>query len=329
MSRSQYWCFTIANPQNDNFINIPCEYMIFQLELTQLLHYQGYITFLDCKRMQTVKNIFTLYDNNHVHLESRKGTHKEAKDYCMKKETQIDGPYEIGDDSNIPQNEEKKGKRSDLLYIQDMINNGSSYREIEQKYFGQCVRYSKFIKEKVNERDSIIFNDDEKIDNNKKELRIWQLQALKIIENMKPKEVIWIYGVKGHEGKSHLADHIILNQSGYLATNKKSENITYLYDKEKVIVFNYTRENDKKISYQLIEEFLDGRIVSTKYEPQKKYVRNPKVIVFANWPPESGKITEEKLKIYEIVEFEDNKEGRLAKRDIVLHSKESTKTYYN
>jgi len=49
-----------------------------------------------------------------------------------------------------------------------------------------------------------------------------------------------------------------------------------------------------------MEEFSDGRIISTKYEPVKKYVSNPKVIILANWPPLSDKLSDKRLVVYSI-----------------------------
>ena len=84
-------------------------YLVYQLErapTTGILHYQGYVEFKRSTKMGGVKKAL---GSDTVHLEPRQGTRDQARGYCMKEESRIDGPYEFGQYV-----ESEQGKRSDL-----------------------------------------------------------------------------------------------------------------------------------------------------------------------------------------------------------------------
>lgn len=137
---SQYWCFTINNPTvNDNLcienLRIASSYLIYQLEQgeNETEHYQGYVEFSNRKRGTTVKNIIP-----RGHLEMRRGTSKEAADYCRKAESRLDGPWEFGVLS-----QPKQGSRNDLTAVKEAIDEGKSITYISQQHFASFVRYRK------------------------------------------------------------------------------------------------------------------------------------------------------------------------------------------
>jgi len=72
----------------------------------------------------------------HPHVELRKGTHAQAKDYVCKSETRIAGPFEFGDPP-------AQGKRSDLDEVRKQIEAGTSMKEIGMAHFGSFCRYYK------------------------------------------------------------------------------------------------------------------------------------------------------------------------------------------
>lgn len=75
------------------------KYGVFQLEsapTTNQLHLQFYVEFkkpVSLKAAQTAIGDF----QHKAHMEVRKGSRDQARDYCMKKDTQVAGPWEIGD----------------------------------------------------------------------------------------------------------------------------------------------------------------------------------------------------------------------------------------
>lgn len=77
-----------------------------------------------------------------IHLEVRHGTREQARDYCKKEETRIEGPYEIGVYNPLQQ-----GRRSDLEKLKADVKLGHSMGKIADEYFGDFVRYGRGIRE--------------------------------------------------------------------------------------------------------------------------------------------------------------------------------------
>jgi len=123
---SKNWCFTINNPsarEASVFLRegIPewCTYCVWQLErgAEGTTHVQGFIQLKDRKRIAGVKKLeyiipiegvntsFKLFER--AHLEPMKGTAEQARDYCKKADSRIDGPWELGEIT-------KKGQRKDI-----------------------------------------------------------------------------------------------------------------------------------------------------------------------------------------------------------------------
>lgn len=141
MSKSKYWVFTKNNPTPQDeeriseYITANCEYGVFQVEAGEsgTVHLQGYVCFATRKGLSGVaKGLLK------SHVEARRGSHEEAKDYCCKEETRVRGPFEFGDDSTIPR---KPGERSDLSSVRDALCSGASLADIADSHFGTFVKY--------------------------------------------------------------------------------------------------------------------------------------------------------------------------------------------
>jgi hypothetical protein len=104
-------------------------YHVFQPEVgdSGLNHLQGYIEFETRKRFTTVKRLL----DERAHLESRRGTPREASDYCKKEDTRADhldfGIFEVGE---LPAHE--PGKRNDLLTVKKALDDGKHLWAIAQ-----------------------------------------------------------------------------------------------------------------------------------------------------------------------------------------------------
>lgn len=117
--RSRNWCFTINNWTEEDFMdmsdieNNKATYVILGFETGEkgTDHIQGYMEFKNPVRLETLRKI-----NGRAHYEARKGTQKQASDYCMK-----DGDYiEFGEKGS-------QGKRSDLEDIKELAMEGADY----------------------------------------------------------------------------------------------------------------------------------------------------------------------------------------------------------
>jgi len=76
------------------------------------------------------------------HLETRRGTRQQAKEYCEKTNSRLDGPWSIGDFSTGGQ-----GTRNDLLLIKEKLKNNIPEKEIAEDHFPQWLRYHKAFRE--------------------------------------------------------------------------------------------------------------------------------------------------------------------------------------
>lgn len=125
------YCFTLNNPTFEEVHDIVTSgeyrYCIFGFEVGEkgTEHLQGYMEFDHQKRLSEAKII------ERMHLESRKGTQKQAIEYC-KKEGDF---YEFGE-------MKEQGKRTDMDDIKNLIDNGGTLEDVASQYFGQYIRYN-------------------------------------------------------------------------------------------------------------------------------------------------------------------------------------------
>jgi hypothetical protein len=134
------WMFTINNPiVTDVPLEWPTKFIVFQKEKGEngTEHYQGYAIFN--KRM-TLSSLKTLCSR--AHWEPRKGSHEQARKYCTKDDTRIDGPWTAGDYDP----EATKGTRSDLAALKDCIDRGHSMSSIADEHFESFLRYERGIR---------------------------------------------------------------------------------------------------------------------------------------------------------------------------------------
>lgn len=166
ISRSRNWVFTLNNYTNDEYDMIKkydCKYLVVGEEVGEngTPHLQGYIEFNNAKMFSTLKKL-----NPRLHLEKRRGSAKQASDYCKK-----DGKFfEKGERSN-------QGKRTDLDELAENIVDGMKISDIVEENPKMIIKFSKGINELI--------------------------YACQKDRTEKPK-VIWIYGLAG-TGKTRFA----------------------------------------------------------------------------------------------------------------------------
>ena len=135
MAQTVYWMFTYNNPKREHLEGLPnmisddVTFVVCQLEEGEqgTPHLQGYIELAKRKRMSGVKALFTAIgvDPDKPHLEARKGTQKQAIDYCTKEDTRKAGPFEQGEARPC-----KQGARTDLVKLRDACKAKRSWVDI-------------------------------------------------------------------------------------------------------------------------------------------------------------------------------------------------------
>ena len=146
--------FTINNP---SFVDYPTQdewqfnYCVYQLEegAEGTKHLQGYVQFKKQRRLSALKKI-----NGRAHWELRAGSHDQARAYCMKEDTRIEDPVELGEPSYA-------GKRNDIHDCTKMVVSGAKWEDVIEEHPVAVVKYHKglsFVKAKTQpkyEHDSV------------------------------------------------------------------------------------------------------------------------------------------------------------------------------
>ncbi|GAI08280.1 unnamed protein product, partial [marine sediment metagenome] len=125
-SYCKHWCFTLNHASDDEFAHLGsvcdtpatgiCRYLVMGREVGEggTPHLQGYLEMTERKRIQWLKDNISL----RAHLEPRRGTREEARDYCMK-----DGDWiEVGF-----WREEERGRRRDIEIMVEQASQGVSF----------------------------------------------------------------------------------------------------------------------------------------------------------------------------------------------------------
>ena len=220
-------------------------YYAFQLEKGEegTYHHQLLLCFKNGRKFETVKTTFP-----HAHIEEMKGTHEQANDYVTKEDTREHEPIIFGE---LP----KKGRRSDLVEIVEMIEDGACLGTIRKLYPSQYLRYQTKIQAIHQEVISERFGLTPRLD----------IQVIYLCDKPgvgKTKYIAQKYGYGNF----------------YSVTNYK--NPFDLYKNEDVIVFEEFRES---LSLSRMLSYLDVhpvRLPSRYYDKQACYT---KVYVISNW----------------------------------------------
>ena len=138
------------------------------------------------------------------------------------------------------------------------------------------------------------------------ELRPWQQDAMKYFESPTQRQVIWIRGNKGNEGKSWFQNYV---QSffGYhrvcrLDLRIKHANICNVLQKRTlgtidIFLFNDSRSvsGDELNLYRILEDIKDGQATTSKYNNDNIRFKTPNtVMVFSNHYPNLKKLSRDR-----------------------------------
>lgn len=133
--RSRNWCFTLNNYDAADELALStevCEYLIYGKETapqTGTKHLQGYIEYKNAKLMSTIKKTYPK-----MHLEKRRGSAKQAADYCRK-----------GGDVTERGKMSEQGKRTDLERVVEMVEDKKTMAEIAEEEPVTFIKYNRGI----------------------------------------------------------------------------------------------------------------------------------------------------------------------------------------
>lgn len=134
------------------------------------------------------------------------------------------------------------------------------------------------------------------------ELYDWQQEVMDIIVGEPDGRTIhWYWEAEGNKGKTVLAKHLALKHNACILGNGRKTDIAHAVDSgARIVCFVLPRDVEGRIAYGAIEQICDGLIFSGKYKSGTKIFDPPHVFVFANFPPEKEKMSEDRWNVVEI-----------------------------
>nr|ACC78688.1 replication protein [Gossypium darwinii symptomless alphasatellite] len=287
--QSLWWCFTIfftsASPPDlvPLFENTSVSYACWQEEespTTRRRHLQGYLQLKTKKSLSAVKSLF---GDLNPHLEKQRARRTdEARDYCMKEETRVSGPFEFGD--YCPSGSHKRRQRESVIRspVRMAEENPSVFRRVKAKIAGGRI---------PEDRAWIQISN----------LKSWQSRLQTLLERAPDdRTIFWVYGPDGGEGKSTFARDLYRSGTWFYTRGGSADNVSYQYIGQlgNNIVFDIPRDKKDYLQYSLIEMFKDRLIVSNKYEPLMAPLINCiHVVVMSNFLPDFEKISQDRVHV--------------------------------
>ena len=142
------------------------------------------------------------------------------------------------------------------------------------------------------------------------QLRSWQEEALKLIDSPSERQVIWIVGRQGHEGKSWFQNYVE-SYFGYHRVARvdlriKHANVCNVLMKRSlatsdIFLFNDSRSvSGEEINlYRILEDIKDGQATASKYDNNNIRFKTPNIVmVFSNGYPTINKLSRDRWRIY-------------------------------
>lgn len=247
-------------------------------------HLQGYCELKKRTRLGKIKELSD--DFKRAHVERRRGTPSQAADYCRK-----DGDWKEWGTMKILE----QGKRNDLVKLRELVMGGETdmltiMNECDAafKYQGAVKEYIRLFKNGM--RKPMLLK-----------LRGWQAEIWLILKGpVHPRQILWFWEKTGGFGKSTFAKWLARTQNAFYSTGGKSADIAYAYQDEKIVVFDLPRTSAEYMNYNVVEQLKNGMIFSGKYQSEMKFFEIPHVVVFANYEPDTDKLSQDRWFIKEL-----------------------------
>lgn len=130
----------------------------------------------------------------------------------------------------------------------------------------------------------------------------WQLEAKHILTGpMERRKIYWWWSMNGNNGKSIFAKYMKYYFDIPKITFGKCSDLLSLVAKQpnkKAYVFDLSRTKSRDIDmdeiYSAIENIKNGHFVNTKYEVEEILMLPPHIMVFANYPPDTSKLSSDR-----------------------------------
>lgn len=310
------FCFTLNNysaadvGQVRAFAGEYCNYLVYGEEVSEsgTPHLQGYAALKKVMGFNSCR----VKLGGKAHIESKRGTTKDAVNYCKKGDqphaewsaSKEAGPT-FGKNAKVWEHGElrsEQGRRTDLDKVAEAIQDGATLGQLAEEFPREMIKFHRgvmAVRDLVNaQRSQRILADVMRLTR----LKPWQQWVVDKLDELlvtcDDRKVIWIWDTAARSGKSFLAKYLqSLGKAQRIGAGKYVD-MAYLLDVDMDIVLcdvPYAWDNDK-LCYAFFEDCRNGSVQSTKYTPvhKVKYPAGWRVVVFSNNPPADAKMAEDR-----------------------------------
>lgn len=237
------WCFTLNNP--DGLLDVTFEqwdglrYAVYQHEVGEngTEHFQG---FIQVDRVQRLSAMIKKIPG--AHFEVMRGTADQARAYCMKDDSRLDGPWEFGSFTS-------QGARSDIASFKTAVDNGATDLDLWDNHSLQYLRYQRMLS---------------------------NLRGLRSIKRNWKTEVHIAYGLPG-TGKTHWAEQQIGNKPFYRHSSAMGNWFENYRQEEDVIIDEFNGWIPWTVFLEMLDKYsctLQGKGVcgGVNWAPKRIYI---------------------------------------------------------
>ena len=253
-----------------------------------------------CKKMMRSNNLKRHWRSKHNMLDTVLTTRVEIKDNTGKDATRNDLKSEILKNSTIFDEKIQLGESIFKVLMETNVDERSLSRKHKEAF-------------DLYQNKRLALNPDNDIN-----LFPWQESLLDLARKPTHREIIWVKGARGNEGKTWFQNYLqsILGTERVVQLDLKSSvgNIMQILKKLPLssintFLFNDARSGKSELRcYEVLENIKDGRAIAPKYDSEILRFRTPNsVIVFSNADPDMTQLSKDRWRVFYI-----NKKGLLS-----------------
>lgn len=284
---SKHWCFTLNNYSSENEetlrkLSDQVEYLVWGREVgdSGTPHLQGYVILKQRKRMQQVKTLIT----SNPHVEKKKGTPRQASDYCKK-----DGDFEeYGTIAG------SNGNTCILEAFKDAVKGGELDKAVLREEHSKCfARYSRFCLEYISQHTPVPEVPDHVLKN-------WQGKLSDYLaKEPNDRTITFVVDETGGSGKTWFATKFCQNNKNaqYMMSGKMADMAYAINTTTTHLFVNCTRQQVEFLNYSFLEACKDGIVFSSKYESGTKYLSKMHVVVMMNQHPDMSMLSADRYNL--------------------------------
>lgn len=308
------WCLTLNNYSEEDVALLKqhiegsnCKFAIFGKEggkENKTPHIQGFVHYKTRYSLNGLKRIL----GPRWHLEAARGTDEENERYCTKEGDEL---LRVGSPVVGKQRDSGSEAKSErCLQAAEILSKGG---DISSVFASGPDTYCEYIRNQraINEHARSI--EDARAKQllaqtmGASRLRMWQKDLVEeLLEEPNDRTIIWYCDVFGNTGKTWFSKLCIGKLNCIRFENGRSVDIKYAYSGQRVVIFDLTRTQQDHFNYEVLETIKNGVMFSSKYDSRMKVFTAPHVVVFANWPPDNGKLSNDRWDIRTTMNLTDS-----------------------